>query len=126
MRIFVLSGILLKKIYLLKSNMNYTVYIITSTNELIEIPFKRFEYPNLMELIVDTTYEAIGDCLGKGICGTCHVKLQSGALNDSIEPAEKETLRKLNNTNTNSRLACQIMLDEKIDKLTFKIISDNI
>ncbi len=104
--------------------MNYTVNIITTDNKLISIPFRRFEYPNLMELIVDTYYEDIGECLGRGLCGTCHVKLQSGALNDRIEPVEKETLNNLNNTDTNSRLACQVMLDEKINNLTFKIITE--
>ena len=105
--------------------MNYTVNIITTDNELISIPFRRFEYPNLMELIIDTTYEDIGECLGRGLCGTCHVKLQTGVLNDFIEPVERETLKKLNNIGTNSRLACQIILDEKINNLTFKIITDN-
>lgn len=105
--------------------MLYRVNIITTNNKRIEIPFRRFQYPNLMELIVDTYYEDIGECLGRGLCGTCHVQLQSGTLNDSIEPVEKETLKNIYNTNSNSRLACQIMLDEKIDNMTFKIISDN-
>jgi len=105
--------------------MNYSVNIITTDNKLISIPFRRFEYPNLMELIIETTYEDIGECLGRGLCGTCHVKLQSGSLNDLIEPVELETLSNLNNKDTNSRLACQIMLDEKINNLTFKIITDN-
>lgn len=105
--------------------MIYQVNIISTNNKRIEIPFKRFQYPNLMELIVDTYYEDIGECLGRGLCGTCHVKLQSGSINDSIEPVEKETLKNLYNSDTNSRLACQIMLDEKINNMTFKIITDN-
>lgn len=105
--------------------MIYKVNIISTNNTRIEIPFRRFQYPNLMELIVDTYYEAIGECLGRGLCGTCHVKLQSGPINDSIEPVEKETLTNLYNSDSNSRLACQIMLDEKINNMTFKIITDN-
>ncbi|WP_100614771.1 2Fe-2S iron-sulfur cluster-binding protein [Confluentibacter citreus] len=105
--------------------MIYHVNIISTNNKRIEIPFKRFQYPNLMELIVDTYYEDIGECLGRGLCGTCHVKIQSGSINDSIEPVEKETLNNLYNSDTNSRLACQIMLDEKINNMTFKIITDN-
>tara|TARA_R110002049_G_scaffold309212_2_gene518725 strand:+ start:8089 stop:8418 length:330 start_codon:yes stop_codon:yes gene_type:complete len=106
--------------------MIYSVNIITTNNKHIEIPFKGFQYPNLMELIVDTYYEAIGECLGRGLCGTCHVKLQSGSVNDTIEPVEKETLKNLSNADTTSRLACQIILDEKINNMTFKIITDNI
>ena len=105
--------------------MIYKVNIISTNNKLIEIPFRRFEYPNLMELIVDTYYEDIGDCLGRGLCGTCHVKLQSGIVNDMIEPVEKETLKNTAYVDKNSRLACQIMLDEKINNITFKIITDN-
>ncbi|PKQ46269.1 2Fe-2S iron-sulfur cluster-binding protein [Confluentibacter flavum] len=105
--------------------MIYKVNIISTNNKRIEIPFKRFEYPNLMELIVDTYFEDIGECLGRGLCGTCHVKLQSGSINDRIEPVEKETLTNLYNSETNSRLACQIMLDEKINNMTFKIITEN-
>ncbi|WP_100612715.1 2Fe-2S iron-sulfur cluster-binding protein [Confluentibacter lentus] len=105
--------------------MVYHVNIISTNNKRIEIPFKRFQYPNLMELIVDTFYEDIGECLGRGLCGTCHVKLESGSINDNIEPVEKETLLKLYNSDIKSLLACQIMLDEKINNMTFKIITDN-
>ncbi|KAB1069161.1 2Fe-2S iron-sulfur cluster binding domain-containing protein [Tamlana haliotis] len=105
--------------------MIYKVNIITTNNKAIEIPFRRFEYPNLMELIVETYYEDIGECLGRGLCGTCHVKLQSGPLNDFVEPVEKETLENISNMDKYSRLACQIMLDEKINNHTFKIITDN-
>lgn len=104
--------------------MNYTVNIITTNNTYVKIPFKRFDYPNLMELIVDTYYEDIGDCLGRGLCGTCHVKLQYGSLNDSIEPIEKLILKKIYNSDSSSRLACQIMLTEKINNMTFKIETD--
>ena len=105
--------------------MIYQVNIISTNNKRIEIPFKRFQYPNLMELIVDTYYEDIGECLGRGLCGTCHVKVRLGSLHDRIEPVEKETLSNLYNSDGNSRLACQIMLDKKINNMTFKIITDN-
>jgi len=105
--------------------MLYRINIITTNNKQIEIPFRRFQYPNLMELIVDTYYEDIGECMGRGLCGTCYVKLQSCSINDSMEPVEKETLKNLHDFDSNSRLACQIMLDEKINNMTFKIITDN-
>lgn len=105
--------------------MLYRVNIITTNNKQIEIPFRRFQYPNLMELIIDTYYEDIGECLGRGLCGTCHVKLQSGTLNDCMEHVEKETLKNLHDSDATSRLACQIILDEKINNMTFKIITDN-
>ncbi len=105
--------------------MPYKVHIITNNNKCVEIRFNRFEYPNLMELIVDTYYEDIGECLGRGLCGTCHVKLIEGSLNDIITVTEKETLNQVNYFDETSRLSCQIILDEKINNLTFKIITDN-
>ena len=105
--------------------MNFNVNIITSNNEFIEIPFNRFEYPNLMELVVDRYYEDIGECLGRGLCGTCHVKLIEGSLNDTKDISETKTLNQVNYVDNTSRLACQIILDEKINNLTFKIITDH-
>ncbi|WP_308992285.1 2Fe-2S iron-sulfur cluster-binding protein [Mariniflexile litorale] len=105
--------------------MNYSVNVIGTDNSLVKIPFKTYEYPNLMELIIDTHYEDIGACLGKGLCGTCHVKIVAGKLDNTMDSIEQETLSKTYNTDSNSRLACQIMLTNQIDKMTFKIITDN-
>ena len=105
--------------------MIYHVNIITTNNKCVEIHFNRFEYPNLMELIVDTYYEDIGECLGRGLCGTCHVKLIEGSLNETRTVTEKEALNQVNYFDETSRLSCQIILDEKINNLTFKIITDN-
>lgn len=104
--------------------MNYSVNIITSDGSLVNIPFRRFEYPNLMELIIDTYYEDIGECLGRGLCGTCHVKVVSGHMEHTLGFTEKETLSKTYNADSNSRLACQIMLTKDIDTMTFKIITE--
>jgi ferredoxin, 2Fe-2S len=105
--------------------MIYKVNIISTSNKLIEIPFRRYEYPNLMELIVNTYYEEIGECLGRGLCGKCHLKIITGILQDTMDVTEKETLFNLNERDTNSRLACQIILDEKINNMTFKIITND-
>ena len=101
------------------------VKIIDTQNQEYTIPYRQFEYPNLMELMIDNLYDDVGACLGRGLCGTCHVALVSGQLDDKIHLQEQETLLKLKNTNKNSRLACQIILNEKINNMTFKIISEN-
>tara|TARA_R110002050_G_scaffold275455_1_gene420221 strand:+ start:27103 stop:27420 length:318 start_codon:yes stop_codon:yes gene_type:complete len=105
--------------------MSYTVNILTTNETLVKIPFKSYEYPNLMELIINTYYEDIGECLGRGLCGTCHVKIIKGVLENTSETSEKTTLSKIYNVDTNSRLACQIMLNSKINNLTFKIITES-
>ena len=101
------------------------VNIIDTKNEIYTIPYRLFEYPNLMELIIDNLYDDMGACLGRGLCGTCHVELVSGQMNDQIASGEKETLSKINITNKNSRLACQIILNEKINNRSFKIITED-
>lgn len=103
----------------------YYVNIIDTYNEVYKISYRQFEYPNLMELIIDNLYDDIGDCLGRGLCGTCHVKLVSGECNYKVYENEKLTLSKLYNTDESSRLACQIILDKNINHTTFKIISEN-
>jgi 2Fe-2S ferredoxin len=105
--------------------LTYKVTLINSNNELFEVGYKLFEYPNLMELIVDFGIDDIGECLGRGLCGTCHVKHISGSLNDTMETTERLTLKNTHNTAENSRLACQIILNENINNMTFKIITNN-
>ena len=101
------------------------VNIIDSQNEFYKISFRPYEYPNLMELIVDHLYDDIGACLGRGLCGTCHIKLVSEPFDTKMSQQEKQTLSKLDNANENSRLACQILLNEKIHDKTFKIITED-
>ena len=109
----------------MRANNLFNINIIDTYNDTYKLSYKRFEYPNLMELIINSIYEDIGDCLGIGLCGTCHVKIISGDINEDIEVNEKATLIKLNDSDQNSRLACQIILNEKINNMTFKIITDN-
>lgn len=101
--------------------MNFNVTIIDSFDEVYEFSFRRHEYPNLMELIMDNTLEEIGDCLGRGLCGTCHVKQIDGELSNDIEFSELKILQPLFRYDSKSRLACQIMLDKHINNCTFKV-----
>lgn len=103
----------------------YQIKIIDTYNEVYTIPFKHYEYANLMELIINNLYDDIGACLGRGLCGTCHVKLMSDHNMQPADVHETHTLSKIDGTNETSRLACQIMLNKNINNLTFKIITDN-
>ena len=104
----------------------YMVTIIDPFKEVHEIAFNRYEYPSLMELIVNSYFEEIGDCKGRAWCGTCHVKeLTKDAVGESISKEEIETLNKLDERDASSRLACQILLTENIHNKTFKIINES-
>lgn len=103
---------------------NYKVTITDIFDAVFELSFKRHQYPSLMSLIAQNYPEKFGECKGRGLCGTCHIKPTYGRLNDPIESSEKKTLTSVFDTDTTSRLACQIVLDDKINNMTFKIITE--
>ena len=81
------------------------------------------EYRNLMALITDKIYvEDFGECKGMGMCGTCVIeiiKTENEFL--SFERNEKATIKNTGITNPNYRLACQILVDEQLKNMTFRI-----
>lgn len=82
------------------------------------------EYRNLMALLYDKFYiEDFGECKGIGRCGTCHIHI----LNHSEELLNKvgnetTTLNKMDFVDSNSRLACQIMIDKKLHGLQIEVV----
>jgi ferredoxin, 2Fe-2S len=85
------------------------------------------EYRSLMALIYDKIYiDNFGDCKGIGRCGTCHVHLlnYTGDLLKR-EGNEEATLGKMPVTISNSRLSCQILIDEKINGLSVEVVLDD-
>ena len=102
----------------------YSVTIILLNGQQRVVEFRRHAYNNLMELIVNELYEDIGDCKGHAWCGTCHVELVSGELHEAKNRDETMTLEKLTNTLPTSRLSCQIMTDETIDGMVFRVLGD--
>ncbi|WP_346882657.1 hypothetical protein [uncultured Algibacter sp.] len=97
------------------------VTIIDSDGENYRIDFERYEYPNLMELIVNTYYSEIGECKGKGLCATCTVVPVNGYSYGNKSQLEIDTLSVNNINNQNYRLSCQILLDKTIDGAVFRV-----
>ncbi len=111
--------------HIMNEQCDYKVTIIDAYDDAHEIPFKRHALSNLMELIVNSYYEEIGDCKGRAWCGTCHVKdISNEILTETIGVLEDETLNKLEVRDATSRLACQVLLTESIHNKTFRIIGD--
>ena len=102
----------------------YSVTIINEQGERTKVEFQSQSFRNLMELIVNVIHEDIGDCRGKGWCGTCHGSVLVGQIDDELNIDEQTTLGQLANTVATSRLACQIMVDHRIDGLVFKMLGD--
>lgn len=65
-----------------------------------------------------------GDCGGNAACGTCHVLIDSDWLDtlDSTRSENEEAMLELiQDVQANSRLACQIKLDETMNGLVIHL-----
>ncbi len=73
----------------------------------------------LMEVIRDHKLPLKAECGGACACATCHVYVDA-AWTDKLHPArpdETDQLDRAFQVHDNSRLSCQIILDEKMDGL---------
>lgn len=89
--------------------------------ELDELPGQ-----TLMDAIRDAGLNLTGLCGGCMACGTCHVYVDD-AWQARVEPAgetENAMLDVVEERRENSRLSCQIKLNENLDGLTVKIAPD--
>jgi len=73
----------------------------------------------LMEVIRDYKLPIKAECGGACICATCHVYVAKQWA-DKLHPATNEEIDQLDNAfevQDNSRLSCQIILNEELDGL---------
>ena len=82
---------------------------------------------NLMQLAIENNVEGIeGACGGSCMCATCHVKVESvnGAELGERSEMELDVLEmEIDEVASNSRLGCQIEINEKIESITVRIES---
>ncbi|WP_103068722.1 2Fe-2S iron-sulfur cluster-binding protein [Aquimarina sediminis] len=101
----------------------YSIFVIDSIGVQHVLEFKKFEYPTLIELLVERLFDDIGDCKGRGLCGTCHIRIKSSTiLSHHPTELELETLKSQLDNYPDSRLACQVLLNEDLDKMQIEII----
>ena len=64
-----------------------------------------------------------GDCGGACACGTCHVYIEDGGIErlPPMEELEREMLDFAFDVQPNSRLSCQIKIDERLDGLVVRV-----
>jgi 2Fe-2S ferredoxin len=106
----------------------YKQVTIESGGESFTFHYYPYEYRSLMHFISDKMYtDVFGECKGMGRCGTCAVAvLQAEALHIDYNRNELKTLAMHQLTATRHiRLACQIMLDDAIDGMTFRLLDDS-
>ncbi len=76
---------------------------------------------NVMEVCKASDLAIEGTCGGMALCGSCHVYILSDHKLSERSDEEEEMLDKLFSTEDNSRLCCQIRVDERIDGLKIKL-----
>jgi len=83
------------------------------------------EYRSLMMLIYDRIFtEGFGECLGMGKCGTCLIEIISQRMEPTAYERNEDTnLLRAGQINGNIRLACQLIIDEKMDGLVVKVLT---
>ncbi|MPR32258.1 2Fe-2S iron-sulfur cluster-binding protein [Salmonirosea aquatica] len=80
---------------------------------------------NLMEVLKASEYDILATCGGMALCATCHVRVLEG--HDQLPPvsdAELDILDTLPTAHDDSRLACQLRVDECLEGTLFRIASE--
>lgn len=78
-----------------------------------------------MEALKASGYNILATCGGMALCATCHVQVKAGM--DKLAPAndiELDMLDTLFDADEDSRLACQLHINEEMDGLSVKIRGD--
>ena len=63
--------------------------------------------------IYSNIFKKLFNCRGKGMCGTCLVRIESDEL-ESLNEVEKKKLKKKLLEDPNLRLACQLTIDNDL------------
>ncbi len=80
---------------------------------------------SLMEVLKASDYNILATCGGMALCATCHVQVLKG-LENLPEPGNEEMdmLDTLPDAGFDSRLACQIRMNENLEGMIFRIRGD--
>lgn len=80
---------------------------------------------SLMEALKAYEYKILATCGGMALCATCHVQVLKGL--EGLPPqndAEMDMLDTLPDAAGNSRLACQLRVDESMEGAIFKVMAE--
>lgn len=77
---------------------------------------------NLMEVLKAYEYDIQATCGGMALCATCHIEILEGADSlPEVNDNEMATLDTLPDAGFNSRLACQLRPDQKMNGLVIRL-----
>ncbi len=82
---------------------------------------------SLMEVLKASDYNILATCGGMALCATCHVQVIKG-LEDLPQAGNEEMdmLDTLPDAGFDSRLACQIRINENLNGMIFRIRGDEL
>ena len=99
---------------------NITVVDRDDSSAVIEVPTDI--NLNLMEVLKAYEYDVLATCGGMALCATCHVQVLEGMEQLSeAQDAELDMLDTLPDAGFDSRLACQLKVNEQLADITIKI-----
>ncbi|MBC7745883.1 MAG: 2Fe-2S iron-sulfur cluster binding domain-containing protein [Flavobacterium sp.] len=82
---------------------------------------------SLMEVLKASDYNILATCGGLALCATCHVQVLEGLDNLPLPGNEEmDMLDTLPDAGFDSRLACQIRINENLNGLVFRIRGDEL
>jgi 2Fe-2S ferredoxin len=77
---------------------------------------------NLMEVLKASEYNILATCGGMALCATCHVQVLEGLEQlAEAQDAELDMLDTLPDAGADSRLACQLKVNEQLNGIKVKI-----
>jgi len=76
---------------------------------------------NIMELCKSYELPVEGVCGGMAMCASCHVYVDSEILIEEKNADEEAMLSEAFHVKNNSRLGCQIQINEKLDGFQFEL-----
>jgi len=77
---------------------------------------------NLMEVLKASEYPILATCGGMALCATCQVEVTQGIENlPAPTDVELDMLDQVPNATAQSRLACQIKINESLKGMVFKL-----
>ena len=99
--------------------MNITFILRDNTKRVVQF----FRNETVLQVAERNNINLHGHCEGFGICGGCHVFVETQDIYVSeITEKENDCLDTVRGVAMNSRLACQMILDERSDGLVVKLV----
>jgi 2Fe-2S ferredoxin len=102
------------------------VFIIDRENQQHELIGPTDMNMNIMELCKAYDLPVLGECGGMAMCATCQCYLESDTRLPEQSDAELDMLDQAFFVRPNSRLGCQIQLDDSIDGITLRLAPESV